>query len=184
MEDFYKDIDSNFESILSGDCLTTYRNENSKIAKKYDQFNPEDLVKISETKFDFLIYLANYLFLKGYQIIGRDPINSSIVSTYNSVEYEFLLDFDYSDNPEEIKIKVLDKGLKEGISGYDCKYVFIISLQKMKIFLLNCDTLKKQIKENRANFNILTENDALFKTQFISFSASSLNQKIRSFLIK
>ena len=73
---------------------------------------------------------------------------------------------------------------KNGISKHDSKYLFIISVEKGLFFLLNGEILKKQIKENRNSFTILTENDNLFKTQYINFDILQLSQKAKIFSIK
>ena len=63
--EIYNLLDSKFEQILSGTCLTSFREENKKIAKKYDVMSEE---KLLDMKQDFLKYIQNYLFLKGYNI--------------------------------------------------------------------------------------------------------------------
>jgi len=175
----YELLDEKFEKILSGTCLTIIREENKKIASKYNSLEEESLL---DAKNDFLKYIHNYLFLKQYDIISID--DEKILTNLNGNNCEFLIDFDWSFEENIVKIKVLDKGLKTGISKHDIKYVFFISPNKSNFILLNCENLKKQIKENRENFEVITLNDNLFKTQFISFDLSKLNQKIKIFRLK
>jgi hypothetical protein len=177
--EIYNLLDSKFEQILSGTCLTSFREENKKIAKKYDVMSEE---KLLDMKQDFLKYIQNYLFLKGYNI--ENASDDVVVAIKDDNRFEFLIDYDWGVNDGNLKIKILDRGLKNGISKHDSKYLFIISVEKNLFFLLNGETLKKQIKENRDSFKILTENDNLFKTQYVNFDILQLSQKAKIFSIK
>ena len=177
--EIYNLLDNKFEQILSGTCLTSYREENKKISKKYDIISEEKLLDIKE---DFLKYIQNYLFLKGYSIeSAKDDV---VLALKDDNKFEFLIDYDWGINDGNLKLKILDRGLKTGISKYDSKYLFIISIEKGLFFLLNGENLKKQIKENRDSFNILTENDNLFKTQYVNFDILQLGQKSKIFSLK
>lgn len=179
--ELYEVLNNKFGQILSGDCLTHFRNENIKIAEKHSLISEKNFLKIKE---DFKIYIKNYLFLKNYTNI--EETDCCIIATLNENRYEFFLDFDWEENIKEeyIKLKILDKGLKTGISTYEGKYFFLISVFKGIIFLMNSETLKSQIKEKRSSFEIITENKDLFKTQFIKFRISDLAQKVKIFSIK
>lgn len=176
---FYEQLDNKFENILSGICLTAFREENKKIASKHDKLEENNLLDV---KNDFLKYIKNYLFLKDYKDIKLSE--DSISAEYNGVTYEFFVDFDWGDESGSYKIKILDNGLKTGISKSEIKYVFIISLSKGNFILLNSESLKKQIKENRDQFQLITENKNLFKSQFVTFELSKLGQKVKTFYIK
>jgi hypothetical protein len=179
--EIYDLINDKFEKILSGECLTSLREENKKIANSYVFLEEQKFIDI---KNKFIKYISNYLYLKNYTIIEKK--DNSVTAQLNDQTHEFLVDFDWEneENSENIKLKILDKGLKTGISSFDGKYLFIFSIKKGLFYLMSCETLKKQIKDNKKDFNILSENTDLFKTQFIFFKPSQLNQKIKIFSIK
>jgi hypothetical protein len=177
--EIYNLLDSKFEQILSGTCLTSYREENKKISKKYESMSEN---KLMDMKNDFSKYVQNYLFLKGYNI--ESATDDVVIAIKDNNKFEFLIDFDWGTNDGNLKLKILDRGLKTGISKYDSKYLFVVSVEKGLFFLLNGETLKKQIKENRDSFKILTENDNLFKTQYVNFEILDLGQKAKIFSLK
>lgn len=179
MDIFYRELDTKFSSILSGFCLTALREENSKIAKKYDCFDPEKIVDI---KNDYFIYISNYLRLKKYSSVKI--CDQYILVEENDLESKFFIDFDYGNSEEEFKIKILDKGVKCGISTSEEKYVFIISINKKSICLLNLEKLKNKFKEEQGSRKLITETDSLFKSQYISFDISKIGQKTKLFNIK
>lgn len=177
--EIYNLLDNKFEQILSGTCLTSYREENKKIVKKYEIMSEQKFLDMKE---DFSKYIQNYLFLKGYHIEGT--AEDSIIASKDNNKIDFYIDFDWGSNDGNLKLKILDRGLKTGISKHDSKYLFIISIEKGLFFLINAETLKKQIKENREYFRILTENDNLFKTQYVNFEITQLGQKSKIFSLK
>lgn len=178
MELFYHELDNKFSSILSGFCLTTLREENKKIAKKYEFF---DINELKELTNDFLIYIRNFLKLKNYEFLSIDQ-QSVLVKNQGEVN-RFFIDFDHGDQAEEIKIKILDKGVKCGISTNEEKYIFIISINKKCIYLFNLEKLKSFFKENQNSRKLITETDSLFKTQYILFDAKNIGQKGKFFNI-
>lgn len=177
--EIYESLEKKFESILSGNCLTSYREENKKIINKLQEFKDENFKKI---KNDFLIYIKNYLILKKYQILS---IEDDFVNAKNDQgEFQFLIDYDWSTDEEIIKIKTLDNTLKTCFSNYEGKYMFLISIPKGVFYIMNCQNLKKELKDNRTKYHILTENTSLFKSQFISFNIGKINQKFKIFSLK
>lgn len=180
--EFYNLINDKFEKILSGECLTSIREENKRIAKSHNLIEESNFIKL---RGQFIKYIKNYLYLKGYKIV--DENENSIIAELNDQKLDFLIEFDWQNTDEDtsdIKLKILDKGVKSGISSFEGKYLFIVSVKKGLIYLMNSDNLKKQIKENRDQFKILSETTELFKTQFVNFDPSELNQKIKIFSIK
>jgi hypothetical protein len=179
--ELYDLINDKFEKILSGECLTSLREQNKKIANSYKSFEESEFFDVKNI---FIKYASNYLYLKNYKILSETE--NSIIAQLNDQTLEFLIDFDWESEEgiENIKLKILDKGTKTGISSYDGKYLFIFSIKKGLFYLMNCETLKKQIKDNRKEFNILSENTELLKTQFLIFNPSQLNQKIKIFSLK
>jgi len=83
-----------------------------------------------------------------------------------------------------MKIKFFDKGSNSGISNFDGKYFFLVSINKNLLYLINCEKLKKQVKEDKQQFRILTEQVDLFKSKFIEFDLNSIGQKIKVFSLK
>jgi len=179
--EFYELINDKFEKILSGECLTSLREENKKIANSFDFLDESEFIN---TRKNFIKYVSNYLYLKGYTILSET--DHSIVAQLDNHTLEFLIDFDWENEEDNknIRLKILDKGTKTGISSFDGKYLFIFSVKKGLFYLMNCETLKKQIKDNRKEFNIISENTESLKTQFLIFNPSQLNQKIKIFSIK
>lgn len=178
MDIFYRELDAKFSSILSGFCLTSLRDENNKIAKKYDCFDSE---KIIDIKNDYFIYISNYLKLKKYSSVTIH--DQYIMVDDNDLQSKFFIDFDYGDL-QEYKIKILDKGVKCGISTSDEKYIFIVSINKKSICLLNLEKLKNKFREEQESRKLITETDSLFKSQYISFDISKIGQKPKIFNIK
>lgn len=179
MEPIYTNLEKKFERILSGVCLTTLREENSRIAQKYDTFDSSKKAQMIE---DFGAYLTNYLFFKGYDSVAST--GAVLTAKKGDEETEFLVDFDHGPNDGLIKLNVLDKGLKHGISETTAKYVFIISVEKKVICLVGCDNLKSFVKERRNGFGFLTETDALFKSQFVTIDLTECVGKTRVFQLK
>lgn len=177
--EIYQSLEKKFESILSGNCLTSYREENKNISNKYQEFTEENFKKV---KNDFLIYIKNYLILKKYQITSLE--NNFINAKNDQGDFEFLIDFDWSTEEGIIKIKTLDNSLKTCFSDYQGKYMFLISIPKGVFFLVNCQNLKKELKENKNKVRILTENTKLFNSQFICFKLEQISQKIKIFSLK
>ena len=177
--EIYNLLDNKFENILSGVCLTSIRETNKSIVKKYD-FIDED--NFAEIKSDFLIFIKNFLFLKEYEIISVQ--DNVLYAKKDDQEYEFLIDFDWGSEKNQIKIKFFDKGINSGISNFEGRYFFIISINKGFLYLVNCEKLKKQVKEDKQQFKILTEQTDLFKSKFIEFDLNNLSQKIKAFSLK
>lgn len=172
-------LDIKLQETLSGLCLTSIREQNKKIVEKYDEISEKKLLEIKK---DFQDYIKNYLILKKYKIDSF--FEDGICASFDGKNYEFLIDFDWGEKQGPIKLKILDKGSKIGISKYEYKFLFIISIGKGFFVLINNPNLKNQIKENRQNFNIITESSELFKSQFISFDLNNLNQKTKIFQLK
>lgn len=175
----YNLFDKKLEDTLSGLCLTSIREENKKIVNKYSEITENVFF---ELKKDFITYIKNYLILKKYNI--KNTFEDGVVAEIEGKDYEFLIDYDWSEKQEKIKLKILDKGLKNGISKYDCKFLFIISLTKNLFYLFNNENLKNNIKENKEKFDILTENTELFKTKYVVIDLNNLNQRAKTFQLK
>jgi hypothetical protein len=177
--EIYNLLDNKFENILSGVCLTTLRDNNKSIIKKYDSISENDFIDIKD---DFFIYIQNFLFLKGYHNIS---VTENVVhARKDDIDYDFLVDFDWSLDHNQMKIKFFDKGSNSGISNFDGKYFFLVSINKNLLYLINCEKLKKQVKEDKQQFRILTEQVDLFKSKFIEFDLNSIGQKIKVFSLK
>lgn len=181
MELLYKNLEEKFERILSGTCLTSFREENAKIAKKYDRL---DEAKMDEIRKDFGIYVSNYLFLKGYDSVNISESGDHITARNGESEFSFYLGFDSGRNDGMLSMKVLDKGTKCGISNTNAKYVFIISLEKGILILMNCENLKTYVKEKKHGFGMLTEVDSLFKSQYVTVDLNEASRKARVFSLK
>lgn len=179
MDSFYSLLENKFSSILSGNCLTNIREENKKIASKYTSFDENNYFKIKD---DFINYFKNYLFLKGYTDISSSDFYVS--GKFKEELYVFSILFDYTGTSSEFSLKILDKGGKFGISNSECKYGFIISIEKGIFFMINLDKLRSQIKENRSIFNIITENQELFESKYVVFNLEKINQKTKIFTLK
>lgn len=181
MNTFCEKIDLLLKKTLSGTCLTDIRNENSKLASKYEKFEEKEILEMNK---DFGRYLTNYLLLRNHSnLILKENTITGLKSDGLSYEYSFVYDFSDKDS-ELIKLKILDKGLKTGISLIESKYLFIVSVNKRQFYLLNCEKLKENIKKNIKNFNLLTEDNELFKSQFVEFDLKQLNEKILTFNLK
>lgn len=181
MELLYKALEGKFERILSGTCLTSFREENSKIVKKYDSFDESKMAKMKE---DFGMYISNYLFLKGYDSVNTSESGDIVTAWKGETEYSFLIDFDRNGNDGVLSVKVLDKGTKCGISDTDAKYVFIISVEKGIVALMNCENIKSYVKEKKEGFGMLTETDSLFKSQYVTVDLTEASRKARLFSLK
>ena len=181
MELLYRTLEGKFERILSGTCLSSFREENTKIAKKYDSF---DETKITKMKEDFGIYVSNYLFLKGYDSVNISESGDIVTAWKGETEYSFLIDFDRNGNDGVLSVKVLDRGTKCGISSTEAKYVFIVSVEKCLVALMNCENLKSYVKEKRDGFGLLTETDSLFKSQYVTVDLTEASRKARLFSLK
>lgn len=177
--EIYNLLDNKFENILSGVCLTTLRENNKSIAKKYSSINEKEFIDIKD---DFFKYIQNLLFLKGYQNISYQ--DSIIQAEKDGNNYDFLVDFDWSLDQNQIKIKFLDKDMNYGISNFNGKYFFLVSINKNILYLINSEKLKKQVKDNKSQFKILTEQNDLFKSKFIEFDLNNFGQKIKIFSLK
>lgn len=181
MEILYANLEGKFNSILSGICLTSIREENNKISKKYEVF---DHSLIKDLKDDFLVYIRNYLFLKGYDSVDIASEKSVLTASKDNQNYTFLVDFDYGGNDGAISMKILDKGVKCGISDSESKYVFVISVEKGIMVLLNCEKIKTLAKEKSEGVQIITETESLFKTQYLNLGLDSLEGKAKFFRLK
>lgn len=181
MEILYANLEGKFNSILSGICLTSIREENNKISKKYKVFD-KSLVK--DLKGDFLVYIRNYLFLKGYDSVEISNEKSVLTAFKENQNYTFLIDFDYNGNDGTISIKILDKGVKCGISESEAKYVFVISIEKGVMVLLNSEKVKTLAKEKSGGVQIITETESLFKTQYLNLDLNLLEGKAKFFRLK
>jgi hypothetical protein len=181
MELLYRNLEEKFERILSGTCLTSFRDENARIIKKYDCFDESEL---TGTKQDFRKYVSNYLFLKGYDSVHISESNDFVTARNGEGEFTFFIDFDRGGNDGSLSVKVLDKGAKCGISNTDAKYVFIISIEKRLMVLMNCENLKSYVKEKKPGFGMLTETDSLFKSQYVTVDLNEGGRKARVFSLK
>lgn len=181
MEILYANLEGKFNNILSGICLTSIREENSKITKKYEAF---DRSMVKDLRDDFLIYIRNYLFLKGYDSVEIANEKSVLTATKDNQDYTFLIDFDHNGNDGTISIKILDKGVKCGISESEAKYVFVISVEKGMMVLLNSEKVKTLAKEKSKGVNIITETESLFKTQYLNLDLDSIEGKAKFFRLK
>lgn len=181
MEILYSNLEGKFSNILSGTCLTSFREENARISKRYESF---DASRIKDMREDFAVYITNYLYLKGYENVESNSENCEIIASKGEDKYSFLLDFDWGSNDGTFSVKVLDKGVKCGISESASKFVFVISVEKKLIALLNCEKIKSMAKDKAKGFKLVTESDSLFKTQYLNLDLDSIGAKSKLFMLK
>ena len=181
MEILYSNLEGKFGRILSGICLTSIREENARISKRYDFF---DVSKIKEMREDFSSYITNYLYLKGYENVEYIRENCEVIASKGDESYSFFVDFDWGGNDGIFSVKVLDKGVKCGISESASKFVFVISIEKRLIALLNCEKIKSMAKDKAKGVQLVTESDSLFKTQYLNLDLDSMDTKSKLFQLK
>lgn len=177
--EFKELLENKFTNILSGVCLTLLREENKKITNKFTEINESNFFDLRQ---DFHKYMINYFLLRNYEIVSHDSEMISI--NQNGKKIDFFIDFDWSSGSDKLKLKILDRGLKFGITNCEIQNLIFISVSKKVFFLLNCENLKKEIKQNRDVFDVLTESDNLFKTKYVNFDPKFLNHKYKIFSLK
>ena len=182
MNTFYEKIDSLLGNSLTGECLTTIRNQNSKLASKFEKFEEKNILEMDS---NFRLFLSNYLILRNHSIVTLEENTITAVKNTDGLTYIYSFVYDFADQDDNLlKLKILDKGLKTGISLIDSKYLFVVSINKKQFFLLNCEKLKDTIKENIKKFNLLTEGEGDSKNQFLNFKLSDVDQKTLIFNLK
>ncbi len=190
-QSFYSDIDQKFSTILTGDCLTLQREENSRLVKDMTIFN-EDLINTDYNPI-FLTYLSNYLYLRNYNSVKPDSSTNMISAFKDGVEYSFGIIYDYgSKEDQSLKLKLIDRGVNSGISVSTAQFLFIISIEKRKFFLINCDKFKAFIKENITSLKLSTieestiiKEDYVFSnSKYIDIPLSEINLKYLAFALK
>lgn len=161
-------LESKFSQILSGQCLTSFREENKKILQ-------------SEVA-DFTKYLENFLRIRGYEIANVEA--GKIAAQINDETHDFFIDFDHGSEDRELTLKIAENGEKRGISGTECKYVLIVSIQKKMIFLMSVSQLKSSAKEKKKGYRVISENKNSDKIQYLSIDLISENNKYKAFALK
>lgn len=172
-------LESKFSEILSGQCLTSIREENRKILQS-------NIIESRETDHSpdsgFTRYIQNFLRIRGYDILESGP--GELKAQINDETHDFFIDFDHGHNEGELLLKIAVNGEKKGISKTECKYVLIISIEKKMIFLMSINHLKNSAKEKKPGYKVFVEQTDSDKIQYLSIDLIRENNKYKAFVLK
>lgn len=179
MDTLHKSLEAKFENILSGQCLTFLREENKKII---DYHSANTNVDPDKRLNDFLIYIKNFLTIKGYET--EEIVQNEIKAKIDQNNYDFVLDFDQGENQDEVLLKILDHGEKHGISKSESKYVFIVSTTKGVIVMMNLDRLKSSVREKKRGYRLISETIDGLKNQYVGIFLPEIVGSVKIFHLK
>lgn len=165
-------LESKFSQILSGQCLTSLREENKKI--------------LQGEVADFTQYVENFLRIRGYEVadVERNISTGRVTAKINGEVHDFFIDFDHGPENEELFLKIAENGTKAGISETECKYVLVISTQKEMIYLMSIGQLKNSAKKKKKGYRVISEQRDSGKIQYLSIDLVSGNSKHKAFVLK